>query len=528
VSILVSILVFGALQSGSTQTLARLQSDAPILVTELPQLQAALSSQDAEVRLAALRFWATRGREAWDALYKEVLEPDRPSYGRIETFCQSVVRSVDRAIDSPDLRIRVEGLRTLCALGTPASDLLEQGFRCGNSIDLTFGEPSWNLLVRRVPSNRSLALELVGDAEPTVVFNAIRHLAPEDRVALQTTIQKLLSRSNKLMRAVGLHQLKPASDRDVLRWIAPLIDDPDEEVAEYASSRFVAEFKDPAAVFPRRGSWSVRLQKAFAQRIAGRADPRRVPMLLEMLKDSPGEVREVSLSCLSSASSSEPCPLSEAQVRRFLLDPYGGVRAAALRELYERKVPDIIELQRRGLTDPSESVRDTAAWCSMRNFDLSLTQAVVKNLEMGNDGIWMLCSYFSDPANDRFLDGWLESNCVYVRQTAALAMKPDKERDRFLPRLLKAARDSDPDVLRYAIYGLTTCGGAEAAAAIREIGRRSQGEQLVLVLTELGKSQDRESIGFLKSYVESPDRALSKAATQALRQLTNSLIPPAE
>lgn len=525
-SILVSILALGALQSGPAPTLERLKSDAPILVSELPQLQAALASPNAEVQRNALRFWATRGREAWDALYGVLKEEEPIPYTRLETFSQSVVRSLDRAIDSPDPEIRREALRTVCALGYPASDLLEQGFRCGNTTDLTFGEPSGRTLAKRVPGNPTLAMELVNDPEPTVVFNALRHLAPEHKSALQPAVKRLLASRDKLMRAVGLSELETASDRDVFRWIAPLIDDSEEDVGEYASNLFIAKIKDPGASFLNRGAWSPKVRRAIARRIGYRDEPGRESMLFAMLQDPSGEVRAEAFELLLRGASSKPSPLSEPQVRQLLQDPYGGVRAVALRDLFERKAPDILELQRTGLTDPSESVRDTAAWCSMRNFDLSLTPAVVKYLEMANDSSWMLGSYFSDPANDPYLDGWLESEFVNVRRTAALAMSIEKDRERFLPRLLRVARDSDPEVLRYAIRELGTCGGAEAAAAIRAIGSRSTGDQLLLVLSALGKTKDRESIEFLKRHVASSDKAVSKAAGRALRQLTDSLIPP--
>ena len=501
------------------QALHRLKSAAPIEATELPALVATLSSSSAKVRLAALDFWARRSEEAYDALAEDdedVANRDGTSLG---SFSKQVVAGIDKAIDDPDPRIHRQALRTLCILQGSAESVFGVGIICGTGSEMTIPGQAWPAMRDRAPSLRSELAALAADPDPNVVLNALQSLPEEDVARLQPTIRSFLTSRQKLIRGIGLRLLVVNDDREVFRWVAPLIDDPDGDVREAAGYKFERVIKDAAAAFPDRMSRSPRVRAEIASLIAAGKAPNRVAMLREMLRDPADVVRAAALSGLAPYSGDADSPLSESEVRSYLTDRCGAARASAVAELYRRNVPDINLILRAALTDADPDVRDCATSCCMRSFVAELTQAVVKAVEMGVHDDWMICHYFSDPSNDKLLDGWLKSPNARVRRAAALSMNPREEPTRFVPRLFMLVDDPDPKVVGFAISGLIDVPGREASEALRRIAKRSRGEQLIDVLQAIGYRKDPSLADVAKSQLNSRDREVKRAAKNALRQL---------
>ncbi len=507
------------------QLVARLASSTPISVNEIPGLIDALKSPDRAIRRAAMRFWAVRGDEAREALWGDDDEDTDSRSGSVIQLCEKVVGLIEKAVSDPDRATSLEALRDLCALGTPVSVICPPVGRCGNGMEFTF-EPYVTIALSKIEPSRQADMEAVSqDPDPTVGLNALSHVSKDRIQALQPRFRKLLINPDKYWRAVALDFIKSANDADLFRTVGPLLDDPDEDVRSSASWAFQDGLQDLRTAFQGRAKRSAGVRLAIATKIGNESGfAGRSHMLVELLDDPVGSVRQEALSWLCRGDSSSP-ELTLVRLRSLVVDPEGRVRATALQELCERDEANRKQLIRTGLADEDRDVRTTAGWCCGHwSLEVELTDAVVGAIEKGMDDDWMVCAVFSCPLNDNKLDGWVTSDNVNLRRAVALNMDCEKDAKRVLPRYLRLVNDSDFEVLRATVYGLADCGGAEAVSAIETIARRSQGDLLVEALRSLGHTKGFADVAFVTPYLESSQNEVRKAAKSLLKAISQN--PP--
>ena len=511
--------------------LARLAPESPVVLEWVPGYVRSLADQHAEVRIAAMQFWARRGDELridwYSALEEKGLMSREGWHDPVSETVKAVVEAIDVNVDDRDPRVSRTALRSLCSLGTPVEAICPPQFICGNGMDSTFQGQVFSKLIERTKSHKGELLALADDKDPTVVYNAFRFFEPDVRRTVRTSVLGLIKRSDKYFRAVGLDIFVPLSDDDLVTVVGPLLDDPDPDVRECASRKVQICLQDVDAAFARRSDLSASMRKEIVEKLSG-SSTGAVQKLLAMVSDPDGDVRAAAIDTLVSPESVPPL-LDEVALRRSLYDPWGPVRGVALRGLLKRGAADRKALALAGFQDGHVKVRSASFYHASANFDLDFTDGVARSISEGIGDSWMVLDYFGHESNERLVDGWLRSKSPELRAAVLFALQSaitpykgeptQRDLDRSYPRFVRMAEDTHWDVLRWVIAGLSEFKTEEAVTTMVAAAGRMPEPELWYVFPYMERIQDPRVREFIARFVDSKDRSVRARARSAIQKL---------
>lgn len=490
----------------------RLEND--VEPKRIPFYLGALSNSDPAVRVTAMKFWVARGDEIFREGYymANSVWPEKEVV--LSTLYRDVVELIDKNVDSSDRAVRNAAIFSLCAMGTPFTEIGPLHEMCGNCAMASFTWYARNALAQRAKSHVAHLLELAKDQDPTVAYNALAVLPNKEDPSVQRAVRGLLASGARAHMASGLELFSPMSDEDALSSLGPLMDSENWLFRYEVQQKLSKSVLDWDAALRFRGKWRASAQAVIVSKIDPLTDQRGEAKLLALLKDNVGKVRAAALETLVDFSKVPKCPLSTEQILARYADPDPAVRAVVLEALSTRAVPDYVALIVTGLKDKDRDLNKVALRCADRT-DPRVREAVVKLVESGYHDQWELRPYFGGDENERFVDGWLSSGNANIRKAAIMGMDERENKPACLARLLRLVKDPDAEVLKLVIRGLGYVGGTDAVLALQRIAEQSEGEQLIETLEAIGSCMVPGAVEFLSRYSTSRDYKVRRAARLA-------------
>lgn len=476
-----------------------------------------LSSSNTSVRLSALRYWGANSKAAVEVVYEHIYLADEPDYETADRFASDLASAVGRCVDSKNRSIRGEAIRTLCSM-------TEFPGGCGTGWNSTLGGQSFGALMKRADAIRGDLRGLVTDADPHIVDVALSidgHYE-KDPYRFQPEVRAMLGHQDHTLRMVAIRHFKAKSPQDALNTLSPLLEGASDEIRQAIIEGFWYAEVDAFRVL-QTSPESPRLRAALLNLLTPRDVKEGEPQLVgRLLEDSDHDVRVAALSLLSR----KELPISEASLRKFLKDPSGEARQIALSSLTRMKVSDIETLISISCTDSDERVRETAlsAGCDLNS--LRLIEPMLKAVELGTEGDYVLCGLLVDPENLSVLERCAVSTNRNLRRLAALSINDEERAPVQVDLLIGMSSDKDPGVMRQVTWGLANAGTPGAIRALQQVAERSSGELLVMAIEAFALTKQPSLIGYLETYSTATDSQVRRAAKGAIRQLKRVAVPP--